>query len=220
MSAPTARKTVMTLHYSASEMSGFPRNLVSATVARHDGRDCLRVAPLLGLQQDQLIDKPSFVILPTGFANGTIEVEVLARLLPDAPDFARAFVGLACRITPDLSRFEAVYLRPLNGRSLNPPAPRHLRAVQYFAFPAWDYQTLRDAYPDGRYEAGADIGPDQWISLRLDVDGPQVSASVNGTPVLKVNGKGPVQSGQVGLWVDIGTEAFFADLRITPRDRG
>ena len=29
------------------------------------------------------------------FHNGTIEVDMLSRLLPDAPDFARGFIGIA-----------------------------------------------------------------------------------------------------------------------------
>ena len=41
------------------------------------------------------VDMPTFVVIPTNFKNGTIEVEILGRLngkgLPDA----RAFVGLA-----------------------------------------------------------------------------------------------------------------------------
>jgi len=78
---------------------------------------------------------------------------------------------------------------------------------------------IREAgrYPDGRYETGADIGPDEWIRLRLDIETDRVVATVNGDPTLIVNGlkAGPV-SGALGLFVDIGTEAFFADLTMTP----
>lgn len=206
----------MTIRLSAADMAHAPCNLVSADRVTHQGRDCLRVAPLPGLGPDQLIDKPSLVVLPQTLTDGTIEVDLLSRLLPGAPDLARAFAGLAVRIAPDLSSFDAVYLRPLNGISLDPPPPRHLRAVQYFSYPDWDFQTLRDAYPDGRYESAADIAPDRWMTLRLTVQGARFAASVNGEPVLSVTGKGPISPGQVGLWVDIGTEAFFADLRLAP----
>ena len=37
-------------------------------------------------------------------------------------------------------------------------------AVQYFAYPDWKFDRLREEFPDGRYEAGADIGPDEWIT--------------------------------------------------------
>lgn len=36
------------------------------------------------------------------FSNGTIEVEVLSRLLVNSPDFARGFIGIAFRINDDI----------------------------------------------------------------------------------------------------------------------
>jgi hypothetical protein len=42
---------------------------------------------------------------------------------------------------------------------LHPPSPRDQRAIQYFAYPDWKLDRLREQYPDGNYEAGADIGP-------------------------------------------------------------
>lgn len=67
-----------------------------------------------------------------------------------------------------LKRF---YLRQLNGRKTNPPSPRDQRAVKYFAYPDWKFDRLGEEFPDGRYEAGADIGPDEWTTLRIDIDG-------------------------------------------------
>ncbi|MGF6832416.1 hypothetical protein QF015_000565 [Paenarthrobacter sp. TE4293] len=162
------------------------------------------------------IDQPTFVLLPVAFENGVIEVDVLGRLLPGAPDYARAFAGIAYRITANADRFEAVYVRPLNGAKLNPPGPRVNRGLQYFAYPGWDFERLRKEYPDGRYEAGAGIGPDEWIRLRLEVQDRRLSVSVNGVPVLSVNEtKATPVRGRVGLWVDIGTEAFFSKLTVT-----
>lgn len=51
------------------------------------------------------------------FHNGTIEVKLLSRLLPDAPDFARGFIGIVYRANADNSEFEAFYVRPANGRT-------------------------------------------------------------------------------------------------------
>src|SRR4029079_19735760 len=98
------------------------------------------------------------------------EVAVRAGLTATAPDYARGFAGIAYHLLDGGDRFEAVYLRPLNGASLEPPAPRQLRAVQYFAYPDWPFSRLREAYPEGVYEAGADIEPDRWIHLMLVVD--------------------------------------------------
>lgn len=51
------------------------------------------------------------------FYNGAIRVKVRSRLLPDAPDFARGFIGLVFRIQADDSAFESFYIRPTNGRT-------------------------------------------------------------------------------------------------------
>ncbi|SEI93974.1 protein of unknown function [Arthrobacter sp. yr096] len=169
-----------------------------------------------GIPGVDYIDQPTFVLLPVEFENGVVEVDVFARLAAGAPDYARAFAGIAYRISEDDRRFEAVYARPLNGAKLNPPGPRANRGLQYFAYPEWDFERLREEYPDGRYEAKADIGPDEWIRLRLEVEGRSVRVSVNGVPVLSVKEtKATPVRGRVGLWVDIGTEAFFSNVSVS-----
>lgn len=193
---------------------------VTALASEVAGRKALRVAltseASAGAPGVDYIDQPTFVLLPVEFENGVIEVDVLSRLIGGAPDYARAFAGLAYRIVDRLERFEAVYVRPLNGARLNPPGPRLNRGLQYFAFPEWDFQRLRDEYPDGRFEARADIGPDDWIHLRIEVRGRGLSVGINGATALVVDEtRGVPVCGQVGLWVDIGTEAFFSNLRIT-----
>jgi hypothetical protein len=60
-------------------------------------------------------------------------------------------------------------------------SPRDQRAIQYFAYPDWKFDRLREQYPDGDYEAGADIGPDEWITLKLDIDDTRLTATINGT---------------------------------------
>ena len=47
------------------------------------------------------------------FRNGIIEVRMLSRLLPDAPDFARGFIGIAFRISPDDSAYAGNPARPI-----------------------------------------------------------------------------------------------------------
>jgi hypothetical protein len=80
---------------------------------------------------------PTLMMIPASFENGTIEVDILSRLNGKGPADARAFAGIAYRITHGGDRFEAIYVRRLNGWKTNPPSPRDQRAVQYFAYPDW-----------------------------------------------------------------------------------
>jgi len=163
------------------------------------------------------LDQPTFVIIPADFRTGTIEVDLRAGLTASAPDSARGFAGIAYHLVDGGDRFESVYLRPLNGASLDPPAPRQLRAVQYFAYPDWPFSRLRDTYPEGVYEAGADIEPDRWIHLMLVVDDARVTVTVDGVEVLTVREpKSAGVRGAIGLFVDIGTRAEFANLIVEP----
>ena len=45
----------------------------------------------------------------SSFHNGIIEVKMLSRLLKDAPNFARGFIGIAYRIHEDDTKFESFY---------------------------------------------------------------------------------------------------------------
>lgn len=161
------------------------------------------------------VDMPTFAVLPATFTTGIVSVDIYSRLNALAPPYARAFAGLAYHIVDDYSAFESVYLRPLNGVSLNPPPPRDKRAVQYFAYPDWRYERLRETYHDGRYEAAADIAPDRWTNLRIEIETTQLQAFVDDHPVLALRQlKASAVPGSVGLFVDIGTEAFFSNLRV------
>ena len=66
----------------------------------HDGRNGLR----LELTPDaETPDCPNFALIDgLEFGDGSIEIELAGRPLPDAPPGARGFVGIAFRITPDL----------------------------------------------------------------------------------------------------------------------
>jgi hypothetical protein len=194
---------------------------VTAAAAQVDGRPCLRVEltpeARSGKPDVDFIDQPTFVLLPVEFRNGTISVDIRGRIRPDAPDYARGFAGIAYRVVGTGSAFESVYLRPANGLKVSPPSPRDQRAVQYFAFPDWKFDRLR-AQAAGDYEAAANIAPDEWASVVLSVKDTMLNVTVNGVPVLALGEtKATPVSGSVGLWVDIGTEAFFANLRIADR---
>ncbi|MFM2355358.1 MAG: hypothetical protein RLZZ528_1094 [Pseudomonadota bacterium] len=197
--------------------TGSHPNKVEVAPATKDGRRCLRIAldaaSRAGKPGVDYVDQPSFLLLPEVVTDATVEVDISARLLPDAPDYARGFIGLAYRVQPDLSSYESVYIRPTNGLRHAPEPPRSDRAVQYYAFPDYPFDVLRETEP-GRFEAGADIGLDLWHRLSVTFTGTDFVAAVDGTEVLRGAGKIPARPGRIGLWVDIGTEGFFANLGV------
>ncbi len=199
---------------------GAVAHCVTARAAEVGGRQAVRIelpdeVSLHGRPGIDYVDQPTFLIIPATFTTGTIAVDVWSRLNGKGMPDSRAIAGLAYRINDHRDAFESVYLRPLNGTKTDPPPPRDRRAIQYFAYPDWPFDRLRDAYPDGRYEAGLAIGPDEWITLELTVTAATVTATVNGVPALTIDQpKAQPRTGDIGLFVDIGTEAFFSNLTI------
>jgi hypothetical protein len=164
----------------------------------------------------QAVDEPTFAkLINSDFKNGVIEVTVLSNILDDAPDFARGFIGIAFRIDERNSRFEGIYIRPTNGRADD--QLRRNRSTQYFSYPDFKFDRLRNESP-GEYESYADMGLNEWIKIRIDVRNEKARLYLNDgkQPVLVVNDlkHGADASGSIGLWVDIGTDGYFTDLRI------
>jgi pimeloyl-ACP methyl ester carboxylesterase len=164
------------------------------------------------------VDEPTFVkIKGTDFKDGVIEVKVLSRLLPTAPDYARGFIGIAFRINEDNSKFESIYIRPTNGRAEQQVRRNH--SIQYFSYPDFKFDRLRKESPEV-YESYADMGLNEWIKLKIVVKGTTALLYLNENeePSLIVNDLklGAENSGKVGLWVEVGTEGYFRDLKITP----
>lgn len=158
-------------------------------------------------------------LIDSTFHNGTIEVKMLSRLLPDAPDFARGFIGIAFRINEDDTQFESFYVRPTNGRIDDPI--RKNRGVQYFSYPKYTFDYFRNLGITD-FEGPADIGLDEWISLKAVIHGAKGTFYLNDNeePALVVDNMkhGADARGAIGFFVDIGTEAFFKDLKITATD--
>jgi hypothetical protein len=161
-------------------------------------------------------DEPTFTKLKgIDFNNGTIEVKVFSRLLSNAPELARGFIGIAFRINDSNTRFECIYIRPSNGRATDQLRRNH--SIQYFSFPDYKFERLRKDAP-GEYESYADMGLNEWIKLKIIVKDSQAKFFINDStqPALIVNDlkHGANFSGAIGLWVDVGTEGFFSDLKI------
>jgi len=163
-------------------------------------------------------DEPTFVrIKNTNFKNGIIEVEVLSRLLPTASPTDRGFIGLAFRINDTNSKFESIYIRPTNGRAEDQVRRNH--SIQYFSYPDYKYERLRKEDPE-KYETYADMGLNEWIRMKIEIKGTQAKLFLNKDkqPSLIVNDlkHGADISGAIGLFVDVGTEGYFRNLKITP----
>lgn len=161
-------------------------------------------------------DEPTFVgINNLDFINGTIEVKVLSRLLPDAPDFSRGFIGIAFRINDNNSKFESIYIRPTNSRADDQVRRNH--SIQYFAYPDYKFQRLRKESPE-MYESYSDMELNEWITMRIAVNGDKAKLFINDNehPSLVVNDLklGSNVKGAIGLFVDVGTEGFFKDLKV------
>jgi hypothetical protein len=153
----------------------------------------------------------------TAFHNGTVEVDVAGMPKANAPALARGFVGIAFRVPPDASRYDYVYIRPTNGRADDQERRNH--STQYAAFPDYEWLRLRSESPE-KYESYADLIPVEWTHLKIEVDGVKMRLYLNGAtqPTLLVNDlKLGDRSGAIALWIGVGTEAYFSDLRLKPQ---
>jgi hypothetical protein len=180
-------------------------------------KDAIRVVKDAAIKKD---DEPTFAKRTAiRFTNGTIEVKVLSRLRKDAPAHARGFIGLAFRINEDNSKFECIYVRPLNARADDQVRRNH--SVQYFSYPDFKFDRLRKESPE-KYESYADLAMDEWIDLKIVVRDARAELFVNNAkqPSLIVTDlkHGPDAAGAVGMFVDIGTEGYFSDLKIRHDD--
>jgi hypothetical protein len=153
------------------------------------------------------------------FENGTIEVKMYSQIQNPSPyPPAAGFIGLYFRIKEDDSAFESIYLRPKVGRINNQMARNH--AVQYFAYPDYKFQTLRDKFPAGSYEGSAPVALNEWITMRIEVNGTTAEMFVNNlkhSSFVVDKMLGNTKKGFIGLYVDIGTIGYFRDVKVTKR---
>ena len=197
------------------EESNFIAVQTSVSIVKIEGEKAVKVIKSKAVVKD---DEATYAKLnDLKFKDGIIEVEVLSRLLPDAPEHARGFIGLAFRINDDNSRFESIYIRPTNG--VTDDQLRRNRSIQYFSYPDFKFTDSRKSAP-GVYETYADLALNRWIKLKIEVKGAKAKLYIDNAkqPNLIVNDlkMGADQSGFVGLFVDIGTEGYFRNLKIYP----
>lgn len=184
------------------------------TETKLDGKHVVRVVMDSTVK---LFDEATFVKLKDcNFTDGTIEVSVLSKFLPNAPEWARGFIGVAFRINDDNTRFEEIYIRPSNGRSTDQVRRNH--SIQYYAYPDHKFDKLRKTDPE-KYESYADMEMNKWIRMKIVVKGKEARLFLddNTQPSIVVTDMkhGANSSGSIGLWVGPGTEGYFSDLKIS-----
>lgn len=143
------------------------------------------------------------------FAEGTIELDVRGKNVPQ-----KSFVGLAFHGLDD-ETFEAVYFRPFNFGDPDPAKAAH--GVQYVSHPEFTWQKLRADRP-GEFEKAVRPlpDPDGWFHIRVEVRAGKVRVYVNSDPepCLAVDELGGRKGGRAGLFVGNASGGDFAGLTI------
>ena len=138
------------------------------------------------------------------FVNGTIELDIAA--IP-------RFTGIVFRLQDDQT-YEGIYFRPQNSRN---PAKGN-NTVQYISHPENTWFCLRKNFP-GKYEAAADIPPDEWFHVKVEVIGLEAKVYVNQseTPCLVVKDLlHGTSKGKVGVFCGNTSGGTFANFTVKP----
>lgn len=204
----------------------FELHNVTGEVVRFQGKKVLRIErdlnaiPFDSTRVEATVDEPHYARLMDldDFENGTIEVKMYSQLQDPAPYSGIAgFIGVFFRVQKDDSAFESIYVRPKVGKSDNQRHRNH--AVQYFSYPHYKFDTLRKIAPF-RYEGSAPVALNEWITMRIEVDGETAEMFINDmrySSFIVDKMLGTSKKGYVGLYVDIGTIGYFRDLKVTKK---
>lgn len=181
--------------------------------ATHRGKKAIRLTGIDG-QQEQLA-----LIKGTEFKNGTIEAWVSGDRLAGTDSTFRGFIGMAFRVQRnDPGTYECFYIRPTNGRANDQLRRNH--STQYISHPDFPWFKLRKENP-GVYESYADMVPAEWMKLKIVVKDTRARLYINDAeqPALIVNDlKRGVSNGAVALWIGVGTDGYFTNVKVTKED--
>lgn len=201
--------------FALDSTKGLQPHDVTLEVATYQGRKSVRVMPD-ATSPVKTASGGGIVVVPGAtFHNGIIDLDVAGKPGAGAPGDARGFVGVAFRVSHDASKYECFYLRPTNGRADDQLRRNH--SAQYISFPGYEWNRLRTEAP-GQYESYVDLVPGEWTKIKVEVSGVKARLYVNGAPqpVLVVNDlKLGDTTGGLALWIGVGTEAYFANLRLS-----
>jgi hypothetical protein len=195
--------------FALTDTKGLIERNVKLEAADYKGRKAVRLT-----KEDA---GEGIALLPDAdFQDGIIEVD-LAMEATTPPGFRNpGFVGIAFRARSDGSRYELFYLRPGNSQAADQAMRNH--SAQYSSAPDFSWYRLRREWP-GIYEAYAELQPEVWTHVKIEVAGRSAKLYLNGSakPSLLVDGlKGQDLRGAVGLWGYAGEECYFSNLSITP----
>jgi len=199
--------------FSLDSSSDLKLHGVTAEPATYMGRKCLRMVPAGGGPGGG--GGGIAVVTGTEFHEGTIELDVAGKPGAGAGGDARGFVGVAFRVSPDAGKYECFYIRPTNGRAEDQERRNH--SAQYSSFPDFEWFKLRKESPS-KYESYVDLVTGEWTKLKVEVHGLKARLYVNGAaqPTLLVNDlKLGDSKGAVATWIGVGTEAHFANLKLS-----
>ncbi len=147
-------------------------------------------------------------IKSANFSNGTIEVDLRGKDVPQ-----RSFLGIAFHGV-DTTTYDAIYFRPFNFQSND--SVRKIHAVQYISEPDFPWQRLREE-KNGVYEKGIFPAPSptDWLHARIVVNNSTIKVYINNaaSPSLTVDKLNNRKNGLIGLW-SVGLNGEFANLVI------
>ena len=146
--------------------------------------------------------------------DGTIEADIAMKRTTPPGVRMPGFIGIAFRARTDASHYDLFYLRPWNAQADDQAMRNH--SVQYVAAPGFDWYKLRREWP-WVYESYADLQPEGWNKIKIEVHGRNAKLYVNGSenPSLMVDGmKGEDLQGGVALWGYSGEEAYFSNVKV------
>jgi hypothetical protein len=161
-------------------------------------------------------DEMFAVVTGTDIRDGTLELDFAGTPREGAPTGARGFIGVAFRVAAHADTAEVIYLRPTNGRADDQLRRNH--STQYVSEPGYPWFKLRQDSP-GQYESYVDLEPAVWTHLRIVVAGTTARLFVNNAPqpcLIVTDLKQGVRTGQVALWANVNTEAYFGTLSVKP----
>lgn len=183
---------------------------VTIDTTRFAGRTALRLVK----HRAQGVD--GFLPLPgVDFQDGTIEADVAVKIASESGRPSPGFIGIAFRARADASSYDMFYIRPGAATADDQATRNHV--AQYCAAPGYAWYPLRRAWP-GVYESYADVRPDGWTHIRIDVSGrtARLYLNRNPQPTLVVDGlKGPDLHGGVSLFTFVDQEGYFSNVTIT-----
>jgi hypothetical protein len=207
---PLMGQTAAGLKYASIDPANLEAHNVKAELVEYQGRKAVRLTT-------PAQDGPGIAVIQgTQIQDGTIEADLALKITTPPGVRMPGFIGLAFRMKADGSEYESVYLRPKNALSDNQAMRNH--ALQYCAEPDYGWYRLRREWPFV-YESYADIQPEAWIHVKIDVAGRSARVYLNGSanPSLVVDGlKSTNLKGAVALWGYAGEESYFTNVRITP----